>query len=78
MLVSPHDEIQSNLLERIIKNVVRVYISSHLYSSHVAYLMQKQQERCNEAIVELNKCVNVSINRLLTYRQAISRNAQGC
>lgn len=43
MLISPHDEIQSNLLERIIKNVVRVYISSHLYSSHVPYLMQNNR-----------------------------------
>lgn len=51
---NPHAEKQAILLERIIKNMVRFVALPLLRLTRLV-----PQEKCNELIAELNKCVKV-------------------
>jgi hypothetical protein len=53
---NPHSERQAVLLERIVKNAVRVL---YLVTKRIMTKFRCRQDKCTELVLELNHCVEV-------------------
>lgn len=61
---SPHEHQQNLLLSRIITNVVSVYLIGVLYGMQSHTCMSSNQEKLNEAVVVMNRTLQVRPTRL--------------
>lgn len=57
---NPHEVEQAVLLERIIKNVVSDNLTGPSMHNKRAARLIKGQDKCNEAVLEMNHCIRVS------------------